>query len=774
MGGGRKRAGNDRQSGGLSRIFRELFSYLESSGFDLENLPTGEEAIERLARGPVHPSLLATIASRYGCEFSPLFEEAACYPAPDRPCAKEALGAGLSSRYPGGLQGAFESIFEALGEKRSGQLAIANEIDRVLRQGGVAIIEAGTGIGKSIAYLVPAALFSLETGKRVVVSTHTKNLQDQLFRRDMPLLCKVLKLPISVERLLGRENYLCTRRILSRAASLAESNPGADLALLTYLDLLGENIPAGNATLPFEISLNELVAPRRCQPGACSVSERCPLARSRKKARSADIVFVNHALLLTDFAQGGGVIGPYEHAIFDEAHNLERCVIENLSVKLNAETPHRLLEPLKEALKKEEAWSLAARFISLTPIASASDLRRRVMQVAAELGKAFEELFHRIEEGMNPLGELRSTKTRYRDGGETFALYRQQIGDIYNHINNLNSLLEPICEVSLHSDLSSFAEEIEGVSDELLSVAEDLRYLCGGCDENSVFWMEWGAEGSLREICGSPISADRAFADYLESFLGSAVLTSATLSQGGDFGFLKERLGLKLFSSSTVEKIVPSPFPYDERCLVLIVSGLGDPNEDCFAQNVAGLLESIMNSISRRTMVLFTSYRLSHSVARSINRKSAKTLLVQGMGESREALSESFRRSPSAVLLGVASFWEGVDFPGDELEVLVIPKVPFPVPTEPIIEARAERLSALGEDVFQKLFLPEALLRLRQGAGRLMRRMEDRGVIMLLDERIETRSYGSAVLDALPSRRISHVDCKECIVEALNWFEGDG
>jgi Rad3-related DNA helicase len=230
---------------------------------------------------------------------------------------------------------------------------------------------------------------------------------------------------------------------------------------------------------------------------------------------------------------------------------------------------------------------------------------------------------------------------------------------------------------------------------------------------------------------------------------------------------------MRFLASKPRELVIPSPFPFDENCKVLVVSGLGDPNRDGFAAPVAELVAGLAAGIGRRTMVLFTSYRLCNFVAEALaDGGLERPILVQGAGESREALSGKLRKHEGGVLLGVASFWEGVDFPGEELEVLVIPKIPFPVPSEPIVEARSQRLSSLGEDPFEKLFLPEAILRMRQGSGRLIRRMSDRGVIVILDSRLGVRPYGGPILSSLPSRNIEHVTVEECVARAARWFAG--
>ena len=327
----------------------------------------------------------------------------------------------------------------------------------------------------------------------------------------------------------------------------------------------------------------------------------------------------------------------------------------------------------------------------------------------------------------------------------------------------------------MQQDLSSFQQEISYAVDELAALSDAMQFLTKGRDEESVFWLDWREDGSLREICGAPLRADRPCADYFETIGGSIILTSATLSENESFAFVKERLGLRHFSTKRIETIIPSPFPFDKNCLVLVAAGLGDPNEEGFATPVSRIVDEMSGAVGRKILVLFTSYRLCFAVAEALGRSGmGDRVFVQGVGEGREVLSGRFRRTPGGVLLGVASFWEGVDFPGEELEVLIIPKIPFPVPTEPFVEARSQRLSALGEDPFEKLFLPEAALRMKQGAGRLIRRMDDRGVIVMLDSRLGTKPYGAHLLSALPSRNIEHVPYGECVKRAAAWFEEGG
>jgi Rad3-related DNA helicase len=751
-------------------------------GFTLPSFGTGiseERFVSRIASGPVPPAYLGALAERCNLEGLPLIRKAMESAEARAACPGERAGTPAAATFAADtrvpdLEEAFSLVFASLGEERAGQLDMGRAVRKVLAEGGVALLEAGTGTGKSLGYLVPSILYSLETGERVVVSTYTRNLQDQLFRKEVSVLEAALSLDVNAARLLGRDNYLCTKRVIAHASSLAVETCAPALAFALFVSLAEGGTLDSLGALPGGADSRALAAPSRCPMNACAFAGRCPLVGARAHARDARILFVNHALLLTDYRQGGSVIGPYARVIFDEAHHLEKCVIENLSVKASRDDVRRILEPLRLADARDDTWKLLSHELESSMAPSGwKSLRKDIVRAARDLEKAYADLFAGIPGALGAGRSVKSMRTRYVDGSETFADASDMFNAIYFNINKLIESVKPLHEVKVSRDLEAMQQEIAYASEELATLAESLRFLSAGSVEDSVFWLDWGSDGALKEMCGSPLAVDRPFADYLEGILGSAVFTSATLSQNGSFALIRDRLGMRFLAAKPYELVIPSPFPFDENCLVLVVSGLGDPNHDGFAAPVAELVAGLAAGVGRRTMVLFTSYRLCRSVAEALAKSGVeRPVLVQGAGESREALSGKLRRYEGGVLLGVASFWEGVDFPGEELEVLVIPKIPFPVPAEPIVEARSQRLSSLGEDPFEKLFLPEAILRMRQGSGRLIRRMSDRGVIVILDSRLGTRPYGGTILSSLPSRNIEHVTVEQCVARAARWFAG--
>ena len=317
--------------------------------------------------------------------------------------------------------------------------------------------------------------------------------------------------------------------------------------------------------------------------------------------------------------------------------------------------------------------------------------------------------------------------------------------------------------------------ELRFVDEELEGLAESVRYLQDGGDPDGVFWIEWTGGGRVAAICGSPLEIDRRFADYLEERTTSAVFTSATLAENGSFDYIMERLGIGLTGKEPVNLLAGSPFDYERNLLIMRTGGSTDPNDESFAGQVGRMIAGLSEATGRRIMALFTSYRMCLATRDALEDLGFDgELLVQGGGRSREELASVFRSTRGAVLLGVASFWEGVDFPGGELEILVIPKLPFPVPTEPVIEARSERMQAAGGNPFTRLSLPEAILRLRQGVGRLIRRKDDRGVAVLMDPRLGTKRYAATVLSSLPVRSRHVPSAKEVAGSAADWFEGSG
>ena len=742
--------------------------------------------LRRLSRSLVPLPLLLTIAGRSGFKGISLIEQAAAAVNSDNPeelfptkrhgigkrDPDEKLRESLDEARKYSLKEAFELIFEGLGERRLDQLEMALAVRSTLEEGKAAFIEAGTGTGKSLAYLIPALLFSLETGNRLIISTYTKNLQNQLFNREIGLIRDILGLDIRAERLVGRENYICARRLIATVSKFMSNRPedALDLVLSALFSETGtvETLPARR----LEINLNTMRAPVRCLMNGCVSAKSCPLLIAREKAAAADIVFVNHALVMADYGGGGGVLGDYQSVIFDEAHHLEKCVMENLSIRIGPREISGLIKWIKPVSTQDDRWKFLLRELEAAP--GETDWQGRILKLADLVTKteeAWRDIFKEIEGGLNPKEAISQTKTRYFDGEEAFVDARDEIDRYYLYNNELREELKVLYKHRGSNGIRSFQQDIETVERELEELAAAATFLTKGCDEETVFWIEWNDRSKIRSICGAPINIDRRFADFLNDSCESVLFTSATLSQNGSFDYIKKRLGLRFSSKPVFELIKPSSFLRDDNCLVILHSETGDPNERAFSKEIVNIVRGLAGRHKRRLLVLFTSYRMCLQSALELDKVELPgPLLVQGRGDSREILSQKFRGTDASVLLGVASFWEGVDFPGDQLEILVIPKIPFPVPDEPITQARSEKLKAMGGNPFQELFLPEAILRLRQGIGRLIRRRDDRGVVVILDSRIHSRSYGKYILSSLPTEGVVASSGDEVIKISLDWF----
>ncbi|MCU0640078.1 MAG: hypothetical protein MUF59_09455 [Candidatus Krumholzibacteria bacterium] len=757
--------------GGEPEAFRPFFPGRESE------LPAGpafrETLIERLALSPLPLLLLINLARQCRFEGLPLLEEAAARRDLDEGGAPaRAVSGGVLPD----MEEAFSILFGKLGEVREGQLEMARVVRRAFEEGRTALVEAGTGTGKSLGYLVPCVFHSMKTGGRIMISTHTRNLQDQLLSGELNNITAIPGIDVGVERLLGRENYICSRKAVSNVTRLSEEDPAGALSLALAVSLAPGGLAGAVSAHPGHPARKSLGAPPRCRMSACDMAQLCPLMNARKRARAAGIVFVNHALILTDYMQGNSILGPYQCVVFDEAHHLEDCVVENLSVSVSSGDVERLLEQVAPLSLADDRWKFLA--LELESAGNLKDPRGRIEKLsaaAAGLEASFEAFFDSVTALLNPGGGFRGVRTRYHDGAETFADARDHVVEIRYNINELRNTIKVILEAVEARQTSMILQDLSFIDEQAGIVSEAMEYLTGGSDEESVFWIEWSASGRAVAICGSPLRVDRRFADFLESSCESAVFTSATLAERGSFDFIKENLGIRLRPGQPLELISGSPFSYVENCLILLQNGLGDPNEAAFAAKAGEVVCALAMETPCRIMVLLTSYRMCRSMADFLSEKQVrKTLLVQDGTESREALAARFRASEGAMLLGVASFWEGVDFPGDQLEMLVIPKLPFPVPTEPVIEARSERLRRLGENPFTKLHIPLAVLRLRQGIGRLIRRSGDRGVVVILDSRLSSRAYGSIILSTLPVPVVETTSTGETVSRAAAWIGSGG
>jgi ATP-dependent DNA helicase DinG len=589
---------------------------------------------------------------------------------------------------PGGALDAALPSYEA----RPEQAALAEQVERSLATGQHLVAEAGTGVGKSLAYLIPA----LASGLRVVVATATKALQEQLLRNDVPVAAAALHRDVRVEVLKGRQNYLCRRQLSGfQPMLLAEGRDGRAWAAMQ--GWLGTTETGDRAELEIEPSdalwAELAVGADRCSGRRCAFHGTCFAEAARDRAASADLVIANHALYFADLAAGGGVLPEHDAVVFDEAHRLEESAASWLGGGVSRAGLRRLALDLERACRERQE-TLPARALDRVERAG----ERLLAAVAPPTGRR----------------RLRQTPQE-----EALAL-----GDALE---------------SLAQELQGHGEELDGLARRCLQMGAQVEALLDPDEQERVVWAEPGA------IAWAPVDVSTELRERLWEEGPTAVLVSATLTAGEDARFVRRRLGL----DQAREAVVGSPYDFGEQALLYLPQAMPDPRSDEFIGRAADEIVSLLALSDGRALVLTSSYRALDAYRDRIQGRVPYDVLVQGEAP-RERLLERFRDEVGSVLLATSTFWQGVDVPGESLSLLVIDKLPFSAPGDPLHEARCEAVERAGGDWFSDYALPTAMLQLRQGFGRLIRGHSDRGVVAILDPRLRTRAYGRAFLAALP------------------------
>jgi ATP-dependent DNA helicase DinG len=668
-------------------------------------------------------------------------------------------------------------------EERTPQREMLKEVALALNEGHHLMAEAGTGTGKSLAYLLPAIEWALANHSSVVISTNTKNLQAQLWEKDIPCLRKALGKPFDAALIKGRGNYLCVRKLLyvlrQAPRELSEEERVALLSILTWLSQtrtgdIAENTGFSGFGLPGLWQHLYSVGPD-CPGRRCRRYRNCFLMKARALSLSSDIVVANHAVVFSEIAlQTSAVLPQYQHIIFDEAQNVEDVATDHLAVAIDR---WRLSRPLRRLFRRDRSGAGTGLIPGiLAQLARAKDLPDEAVEsLRAQANEVMESVMPVEEasasflagiEGIVAGGRRVSEKIRYER--EDLAAARWQsviagkgvlvagIGALTRAMKKLQDGLESLAPEALEFGLESAAEL--GAQREILSeIAGDAEFLLRADDPDYVYWAERVTqEPPAHRLAAAPIDISRLMHDRVYEPNRTVILSSATLTVGGSFDYLKERLGLCHEADERVRATdVGTTFDYPSQCRALVPTFLPEPFDEVgdFAGELAGLLSELCPSLPGGTLVLFTSYDMLNRTHAHLMGNIPDDLLVlaQGADGTREQITRMFRRNKRAVLLGTHSFWEGVDLPGETLCCLVLAKLPFQVHKDPVVEARCELLRERGRDAFLSYSLPHAVLRFRQGFGRLIRRKEDKGVVVICDKRVVSKRYGSAFLRSLPT-----------------------
>ncbi len=684
--------------------------------------------------------------------------------------------------------------FEAY-ETRDGQRDMATTVARLYADGGVALLEAGTGVGKSMAYLVPALRWAAVNKERTVVSTNTITLQEQLVGKDLPLLADLLSdQPVRFALLKGWRNYLCLSRLAQAeagSASLFEAPQRDELALLSaWARTTKDGSLSDLATPPRPDVWDEVAAePDLCTRLKCPNFDACFVFHARRVAANADVVVVNHSLLLADIAvrrvsqnwAEAAVLPAYSHLVVDEGHHLEDAAASHLGSSVSNRAVSKLLNRLERRGGREAKGllpTLETRLMArgdLLSVASLDLLRARLRPAVDTARNDAAQLFDRIANWLHDhkAATLRITsdlhgEAVWRDGLQAalknLVAALEMIGE---HLRLIRERLET--EDERDEGLLSLLQELRGVGMRTLRQLDALQQTLDPPDGAPGFvrWAELRGRSDGATARGNaaptvllysvPLDLAPILRDDLFGRLSSTVVTSATLTADADFGFLLNRLGLADADANVETAQFPSPFDYVTNALLVVPRDTPAPNVDPAGHQRAVISHvlDVAEASDGGLFVLATSHRDVRALAsalRSACTENGWPLLVHGE-DGRDTQLKRFRQSGRAILVGTATFWEGVDVPGHALRGLIIAKLPFRVPTEPMVAAQCEAIDARGGDPFMEYMLPHATLRLKQGVGRLIRTATDRGVIVLDDVRVVTKRYGRDLLDALPPAR---------------------
>jgi ATP-dependent DNA helicase DinG len=640
-------------------------------------------------------------------------------------------------------------------EPREGQRLMAQAVADMLETGGTILAEAGTGTGKTLAYLIPTIL----SGQRVLVSTGTKNLQEQIYFKDLPAIASALGIRFTATLMKGRSNYLCLHRLQN--VSEEQDTPtlfergGRDSAeRAVFLPVIAEwasTTTTGDRAelrdLPEDLPLWSLISAdvETCLGTECPRYDDCFVTQMRQRAAESDVVIVNHHLLCADAAlrhgSFGEVIPSCPTLVVDEAHQLEDVATNyfgiacsNYRVDELVRDGERLLSGAHAARRRNEdgQWTLA----------QIEDVARALARVAEHSRRFFEE----IGAARSLTAQSSEARTRYTAASMAEPL-ESGLG-LAGALEGVEASLALAQQSAVTPDpeLSARADTLARRAGEM---HRDLRVLLRGDDPDLVYSVETRGRGVF--LRAAPVDVSRLVREAVFDRFRTIVLTSATLAVDGRFDYVKGRLGIR----ASDELRVPSEFDYTRQALIYLPRRMPQPRSPAFAEAVARETIEILRRSKGRAFVLFTSYAMLRSVRAVIDDALEYPVLVQGEAP-RSTLVERFRNTPNAVLLATSSFWQGVDVVGEALSCVVIDKLPFAVPSDPVTSARIDAITARGGDAFGEYQVPLAILALQQGLGRLIRHRQDRGVLAVLDPRIRTTGYGRRFLAAFPPAPITH------------------
>lgn len=651
--------------------------------------------------------------------------------------------------------------------ERKEQLLTAEKIIDSFNQHQFDFIEAGTGTGKSFAYLIPALFYNNLNQARIVVSTNTINLQEQLINKDLVMLQRVLDFDFNAVLVKGRNNYLCLRKFKNFKKNFENQELEIEEKLFNELDEWEKNTGTGEKTeINFQLKnsvWNQIAAESDlCLKTSCPFYSKCFFMQARKKVYKADILIVNHHLLLSDArvkddtgSADRGILPNFNHLIIDEAHNIGEIATDHLGYPLYQPLIDNWLKrfsgdknSLLSEIREDISFNLSCDQNRMREI-----LDKKIIPTTQKIKDLIPQYFNELKDLISDYKQKKITVNQSLKNNPKWDEFKVTAEDLSAYLKNNLGFLEILYE-NLYLDLEEDTEEnemkIKSSINRCHDIIKRIEFNLGADDDDYVYWLESSYYRGSEQIVqkSAPIDVGKFLPDMLWSKLTNVIFTSATITAANSFDYFYRETGIKKAEELKVE----SPFDYSKQAELLIPLNFPEPGDKSFLNELVKNLYQIITKSQGSTMVLFTSYRmLSYSFNNLKDKLEDKGIRILSQSQlSRNYIMQEFRGEYNTVIFGTSSFWEGVDLPGDLLKYLVMVKLPFPVPGEPLYKAKEDLLKEKGLNPFYNLALPDAVIRFRQGFGRLIRSKTDRGLVILFDRRVKNRSYGKSFLQSLP------------------------
>lgn len=696
---------------------------------------------------------------------------------------------------PGGICSQYIKFFEP----REQQQQMLQTIIDVFNQDKIALIEAGTGTGKSLAYLLPAICWSVQEKQRILISTHTITLQEQLLKKDIPLAAQALQVKLKAVLVKGMNNYLCIRKLEETALEKRFLDTNEKVQIETIEKWANNTKDGSKSSLPMVPSTEtwEKVCAESdtCNKNQCPYFKDCHFFRARRNAEDAQILVANHHLLFADLTSDSSILPQYEKVIIDEAHHIEDVATEYFASKASKYNMIRIvgrLQSEKGGKSLGKLPQLKEKILNYYQTRNTPEQVQKILQLISidlpplrhDLLKEMVDAFDAYLEFMQALA-IEDRKKRILNEHRKLDFWIEEITPVVSRLIDITQrylhILEEIETLIKSIDDQTLNYHTDGIRHEILAMATRLaeslltlsNFTVSEIQSKQVRWIESHKMKSMinARLVDAKLDISEALDHHLFDKFSTVILTSATLTSNKDFTFIRGRLGLHQ-ELPVIERIYDSPFNYQEQTLLAIPSDLPPPNDPKYQNAASGAILKAIESSNGNAFVLFTSYSMMaqcYALLEQPLKKQKFNLFRQGELNRQELLTD-FKQTNRSVLFGTDSFWEGVDVVGDALRCVILVKLPFQVPSEPLVEARAEAITNIGGDAFWEYSLPNAIVKFKQGFGRLIRNKTDRGVVICLDTRILTKSYGKLFLKSLPPCRQYIGTAESLWIEMKNFY----